>query len=832
MAVILSNQFRFMYLYILVIIPCSSVVLNLKVLELNQNKHITVLNSFPGCSQNVINYRGLNIDFSRIFQPVILFHFLSFPKTWFLYPFEMSPFQNDKLSNWVLTADLTEIMATGKITVNNKTTWFTAVKALKYFRILQNVRFRLSLRKTHCEVNLHLHPPSKKFSSHLFFGDTLKNPFQLYHFGDSSLYWHIDYINTIPKYSILICNKALGSSCEDNQHKQNWISSALTHPLFVNFVEVIFIWENGSPLQIHCPYCNPCNPFETIAVQTKEHNFSSSLFQATEIIDKTYPKFVDIILSSPVSNYALLQKPEERTAKVLLNHISSMRMIFGIQLLSDIHQIAHLLPENITLSFNDEYNADWKQWKTLEMDNCQGTVNFPPKLRPLIHRSTRVHIALHQEIGFVFQRHQMQFVSCHKKQTHWIHQFKELVVAFDALTWMLLLLSFVTIAYIQSHTSGAFTGYRFNSVCHICFSLTSSLMEQSSIILQKPKIRSLVCALPLVFLILGNEYKGDNITRLTLEPSLVPFDTFESLLHNNFKIYSVPFVVPYESYRQIKQYLKSNESYVKQSAHEFYPIVSQLWYEVLKQFSFHDYKTLDLLLQSFSKTTQTYLNNSKIIPNWKNTTKPQSYNQTIYQVLDMHMESCNKSALIVSESLAIQLNTILKSLKRPVYFGKDVVNENLLGYSYYGYFPTNIMRRVKYSFQSGITEWWQNFFKFVIKLKSEKEGKSIIKSKKINLDTNSKAGIYILSMIPGVGLLLSVFWFIFMDSSVASFCFAYACERTSKFIKSDRSDNRVIKLQIIKNGSTFLKTETDKKCETYFGINTLSKKLWLRFFPK
>lgn len=107
----------------------------------------------------------------------------------------------------------------------------------------------------------------------------------------------------------------MGSSCEDNQHKQNWISGALTHPLFVNFIEVILIWENGGPLEIHCPYCNPCSPFETMKVQTTEQTFSNSLFQATEIIDQTYPKFIDIVLSSSMSISHLLQKPEERTRK-------------------------------------------------------------------------------------------------------------------------------------------------------------------------------------------------------------------------------------------------------------------------------------------------------------------------------------------------------------------------------------------------------------------------------------------------------------------------------------------------------------------------------------
>ncbi len=57
----------------------------------------------------------------------------------------------------------------------------------------------------------------------------------------------------------------------------------------------------------------------------------------------------------------------------------------------------------------------------------------------------------------------------------------------------------------------------------------------------------------------------------------------------------------------------------------------------------------------------------------------------------MHMERCNKSAIILRENMAIQLHTTLKVLKKPDYFGKDFVNEILVGYNYYGYFPTSMI---------------------------------------------------------------------------------------------------------------------------------------------
>lgn len=43
---------------------------------------------------------------------------------------------------------------------------------------------------------------------------------------------------------------------------------------------------------------------------------------------------------------------------------------------------------------------------------------------------------------------------------------------------------------------------------------------------------------------LSNEYKGENITNLFVEPSSAPFDTFDSLVENNYDIRSSKGVLP------------------------------------------------------------------------------------------------------------------------------------------------------------------------------------------------------------------------------------------------------------------------------------------------
>lgn len=52
----------------------------------------------------------------------------------------------------------------------------------------------------------------------------------------------------------------------------------------------------------------------------------------------------------------------------------------------------------------------------------------------------------------------------------------------------------------------------------------------------------------MVFCFLNHLYKRDNIARLTLDPPLIPFDTFKNLVQNHFQIlarrYNLAYSVP------------------------------------------------------------------------------------------------------------------------------------------------------------------------------------------------------------------------------------------------------------------------------------------------
>ncbi len=152
--------------------------------------------------------------------------------------------------------------------------------------------------------------------------------------------------------------------------------------------------------------------------------------------------------------------------------------------------------------------------------------------------------------------------------------------------------------------------------------------------------------------------------------------------------------------------------------------------------------------------------------------------ESIEQVLSLHLGKCNKTAMIIPQNMALQLFSILKGAKQPVFFGKDIIAENLMGYTYYGYFPQKVLLRIKFSFNSGIVEWWQNYIKWLVVLKTKKEydlGNLTEYYRLINgtSTNNGTSGVFILSMIPGFGLLLSLAAFIFHDCDAIKVAISY-----------------------------------------------------------
>lgn len=66
----------------------------------------------------------------------------------------------------------------------------------------------------------------------------------------------------------------------------------------------------------------------------------------------------------------------------------------------------------------------------------------------------------------------------------------------------------------------------------------------------------------------------------------------------------------------------------------------------------------------------------------------------------------------------MQLYKIPKRHQKPAYFHQDVIMETIWGYKHQGYLPTRIILKGRHLLQTGIVEWWQQYFDFLVVLKS------------------------------------------------------------------------------------------------------------------
>lgn len=137
--------------------------------------------------------QGLNIDFLSINEPIIVLRYLSFFDSWYLYPFELNTNEAKNLSRFDLKS-------------------FYRTVADNYVSLVDYEILRSTNKNTNCEANIYLHPLNERSASYLYKNDyrsnNLKTPFQL-NLKKASL----NHLNSITKYSLLICHTNKDSTC-------------------------------------------------------------------------------------------------------------------------------------------------------------------------------------------------------------------------------------------------------------------------------------------------------------------------------------------------------------------------------------------------------------------------------------------------------------------------------------------------------------------------------------------------------------------------------------------------------------------------------------------
>ncbi len=499
------------------------------------------------------------------------------------------------------------------------------------------------------------------------------------------------------------------------------------------------------------------------------------------------------------------QKDDLRNRKAVLRYIKINSVELNMNLLhhsADMHLTSMLVPNSANITFSHDYGKYFGKSTNVIVPSCSPTkaINSNPVFRPMIMRHSSKFRNSFQETRLVTYIDQMQFVSCHKEQIHWTNQLKELISPFDTATWLLIFSICFVVPWILKFAKHSHSNARNIGSIYARFSMFWPILDQPSSLFNtnhntKWSFYFCIYFIPLTWMYLSSLYRGENVTRLLAEPPLIQFDTFKMLEEYQFNIYSVRINLQTHTnaeFHNFGELDKLHKEYGSVPTHEMLPVVSELWYKLmllLRPYRKFEY-SLSFLKHEISTQMWKYINNSAMFPDYG-----QGFEENISTILNVHMNRCNKSAVILKRPSAIQLDTMLKGMGKPSFLGRDKILETFWGYKYFGYFPGKLYFRARYLFDAGIFEWWQKYFEYFLVLKTSGH------SEKLLAKTDNKSGAYeiggsktavlVLTLIPGVGLLFSSVIFICVEhpfrKTVQNYALAAAKNFSSKALKRFRN---------------------------------------------
>ncbi len=502
---------------------------------------LKIVNIFSDCNINVINFCGIDIDFSIFNTPIVFLRYFSFEQNSLQFPYELSPVQFHSPNNWISESFVKKIDNHFEISRENQTIQLDFEIGLNYSRLLYSRSFRQSLIHTSCETNICLHPENIESNPFLYFNHEnleimLKDPFWI-HNKEKWASQVLNQFNSIPKYSILICQAdQIFSTCFNTNDITSWLTAVLGFPVFVRMFELRLILQTslmGQQLFVHCPYCNHCDPLKMLSILTIP-NTRESLHQTKSVVTilNARPADIKIELMGYISDYDIMIHNKEMSRQTLFkyHYQYDLSRTLDLAYLADLQLFSHFLADNITLYFYKRITFGVQRWADIRIRSCTlYTVRYHPKLQPSMIRDNAVDTSHYQDAGLVFRNKQLRFVSCHKEQAYWMSQLKELVVVFDISIWFFIILLSVMasqlLPYINHSSVIGITDKQFAN-CSTYFHMYAMMLDQSAILSSSQPLRKRAAFcfafvfFPLGFMILGNYYKGDNITRLTLGPAL------------------------------------------------------------------------------------------------------------------------------------------------------------------------------------------------------------------------------------------------------------------------------------------------------------------------
>lgn len=358
----------------------------------------------------------------------------------------------------------------------------------------------------------------------------------------------------------------------------------------VRFVEIYMIFDTSDEtFSILCENCDLCDAYK---MEKLEHVPASKIEPQLNVLEikNRFNKLPDFSIAVPSDVDSDVDCVKLEKSRYILERIAQVQSMDNFKLVDtppEVHMLSILISDNVTLKSKSFWDDSGYYWDPVDIPACPN-VWFRSASRPGLSHNSKAYFNEFQNTGLITRIKTLRFVCCHKERPSWLSNVKEIVSAFDLCTWILLLVSLAILATSIIKIAVTYrrfikpTRYLINvSFTDVVYRLFVSLLEQGSGLFHNSNLKANGCisavifCLSLLFNIMSNAYKGENINRLTVEPPLTPFEDYKDLLKHNFSIFTMSREYNFK-YARVEYH--ANNLYEQINDHEAFPVVSQLWH--------------------------------------------------------------------------------------------------------------------------------------------------------------------------------------------------------------------------------------------------------------
>lgn len=486
----------------------------------------------------------------------------------------------------------------------------------------------------------------------------------------------------------------------------------------------------------------------------------------------TQQPFHKIKLGTPINRNELLNQIRKLSSS--FDHVTHGILPLGRPMSSSLHTRDELLPELedlyevYELLNTPELSVDEARWEleTRVLGSVFKNITFVsfmygimpeyterfkerPKHPPLLVILQKGRL---DQMPFSMHEQALKFVSCGEPNLERF-DFLQITSVYDSATWLAIVATLFTISFFTTITiewkAKTLRPSQWKNVGHRLISsvLTffAPLVEDSDSIahsyFKNTGFRYLLGSYFLIIVIISNAFKYRNISDLTLPLARLPFDTYESLIANNFSIYSR--TVYLGGWANLKNLVNLYEfgliiSFFLELGHrhqEFDFIRSEVFGFVHAQ---EQVRSLWMHSYNFSRSDQELLNATQMLPFGFRLFQGKDETCTLYgknSTCDIFkINKCNKTALFLPDVDAnIKFLETVEGNEDRVFLSKNSSVSIRFGFQFFGWVHPRILKRLAGLQESFIMEWWTKFMvDFVPKIKAKHlKGKEEFKSTSI-----------------------------------------------------------------------------------------------------